>query len=307
MDICSKIKSVIKLNEAILSEGRHWPEDYRTLAFNRIKNSPIGNTFWYTDEYIQTDTNTFINEFDALAHDNKAISYFLHIIRMFIDYSGTNPRKYVEFIERKLDTLILVLSIILNDPELLSKHGEKIKNENYTIEQFEKDTQYILAELERNDAELLKSVPDKNTGDYVIKHIPTYQDFYKNFGGDKTGYQGRSEWCHANGKSTYDSWTEKGTKQFFVLAKKGWENIMPPDPKTTNAFDEYGTSLIAILVKVDGCALKNATLRWNHVIPPSITVPKTSVDHAFLGWGELSRAVGFNVKNDIQQILNRLA
>jgi hypothetical protein len=57
----------------------------------------------------------------------------------------------------------------------------------------------------------------------------------------KTGYNGDSIWCHTNGKGTYDSdaWTNGGKNMFFVLAKKGWENIKPN--KTGNAYDEYGT------------------------------------------------------------------
>ena len=76
---------------------------------------------------------------------------------------------------------------------------------------------------------------------------------------------------------------------FFVLAKKAWDKIKAPDPKTTNAYDEYGLSLIAILVDVATGNLLNETLRWNHVIEPSDVNPGATVDKAFKNnWGELS-------------------
>lgn len=84
---------------------------------------------------------------------------------------------------------------------------------------------------------------------------------------------------------------------FFVLAKKDWQRIKPKNPETTNAYDEYGLSLIAILVDVATDNLLNETLRWNHVIEPRYTNPGASVDTAFKNnWGALSQAVGMDVK-----------
>lgn len=75
---------------------------------------------------------------------------------------------------------------------------------------------------------------------------------------------------------------------FFVLAKKDWQKIKAPKPGQ-NAYDNYGLSLIAILVDVATSNLLNETLRWNHVIEPSATNPGASVDKAFKNnWGALS-------------------
>ena len=53
IDTYLKLQSMI-LNESfsLLTEGKHWPEDYLKTAFNTIKNSPLGKTSWYKDEYI---------------------------------------------------------------------------------------------------------------------------------------------------------------------------------------------------------------------------------------------------------------
>ena len=85
---------------------------------------------------------------------------------------------------------------------------------------------------------------------YEVVPIYSYEELHEKYGGDTTGYKGDSEWCHTNGKSTYDSWTKNGTQMFFVIQQSNWEKIQPPDPKATNCYDAYGMSLIAILVDV---------------------------------------------------------
>ena len=124
---------------------------------------------------------------------------------------------------------------------------------------------------------------------YEIIPFMTYEELNSKFGGDKTGYKGESEWCHTNGKSTYDSWTDNYTKFFFVIAKDNWEEIKPHDDpkKDDNAYDEYGLSLMAILVTREGELLR-CTLRWNHVIEPKYTKSGREVDRAFISYAELS-------------------
>ena len=140
--------------------------------------------------------------------------------------------------------------------------------------------------MQKANAENLKSADGKYSGkeknEYDIIFIKTYEELHEKFGGDKTGYKGESEWCHTNGKSTYDSWTDNYKKFFFVIAKDNWEEIKPHDnpKKDDNAYDEYGLSLMAILVSRDGELLK-CTLRWNHVIEPKYEKPGREVDGVF--------------------------
>lgn len=51
------------------------------------------------------------------------------------------------------------------------------------------------------------------SSDATFKVVPiySYEELNKKYGGNKTGYRGDSEWCHTNGKSTYESWTKDGT------------------------------------------------------------------------------------------------
>lgn len=286
--------------ESIVSKGKHWPEDYIKTGYNTIKASPLGKTSWYSDNYINQDLKTIANEFGPLSHKNSNLGYFSPIIRWFVEYSGSDPKKYQEFIETKLDGIVQTLLYLSNNPseEIKVKDDLKTKWKFKDFEKFQKEIQNrIDAQQRKKSGNLI--LKDKG---YEVIPIMSYEELHEKFGGNKTGYKGESEWCHTNGSSTYNSWTGNGKYMFFVLAKKGWEKIDPPDPKTTTAYDDYGTSLIAILVLIETNSLEKATLRWNHIIEPSKTVPGTSVDKAFLGWADLDEMVGIRVENEVEKI-----
>ena len=96
-------------NKHMLNEGKHWPEDYLKTAFNTIKNSPLGQTSWYSDEFIKKDLQTFLNAFTSLAHKNSNLGYFMTIVRWFLEYVGNDLKKYHEFIEQKVGDIIATL------------------------------------------------------------------------------------------------------------------------------------------------------------------------------------------------------
>ena len=288
-------------NKQMLAEGKHWPEDYKKTAYNAIKSSLLGKQSWYSDGFIQQDVNTFANEFEPLSHKNSNLGFFSTIVKWFIAYSGSSKEKYQEFIERKLDGIIGTLQVILNDPSY-----DKIKDEikqKWTLQQFEELQKKIADEAQASSDEKMKNIQKRD--DYEVIPIYSYEELHEKFGGDWTGYRGESEWCHTNGKSTYESWTKDGTQMFFVLAKKDWKSIKPT--KTENAYDDYGLSLIAILVDIATGNLLNETLRWNHVIEPSSMNPGASVDKAFKdNWGDLSQAVGMDVKAECEKECKKL-
>jgi len=68
------------------------------------------------------------------------------------------------------------------------------------------------------------------------------------------------------------------------------------------AFDDYGMSLIAILVDVETGELLKETLRWNHKKAPPMG--DRYVDHAFEdSWEKLDKAVGLDVKSICEEHL----
>ena len=286
----NKFKS--SLLETILSEGKHWPEDYKKTAINTIKNSELGKQSWYTDDFIEKDVDTFIQEFGPLSHKNSNLGYFGTIIKWFTQYAGSDKNKYQEFIERKLDGIIRDLLWLSNAPQEEAKVKDELK-QKWSFDDFEKFQKDVI-EKNRNNSNI--DIKVDAAVKYNLIPINTYNQLHQMFGGDKTGYEGNSEWCHTNGLSTYDSWIHDGKNMFFILARENWETIRPPKPETTNAYDKYGTSLIALLVEISTNKLLNATLRWNHIIEPSDTVSGASVDHAFSSWNELNKLAGFDVE-----------
>ena len=309
-EVLKTIKESNGMN-SMLTEGKHWPADYVKTGINMVKASQLSKHPWYTDAFIRQDMKTIADEFEPLSHKNSNLGFFSAIIRWFIEYSGSSKERYQEFIEMKLDSIIRSLQVVCNDP-VYDKMRDQIK-QKWTFEQFEELQAKIEDSQRTSSDEKMKSIVKKD--DYDVIPIYSYEELNEQFGGRWTGYRGQSEWCHTNGKSTYSSWTKDGTQMFFVIAKKDWKHIFAPEEKPAgkdyNAYDEYGVSLVAILVDVKTGKLLNETLRWNHVIDPSHTNPGASVDHAFKdNWGDLCQAVGIDVKsiceNEIKDIKDKL-
>lgn len=282
----------------ILSEGKHWPQDYVKTALNTVFNSSLGKSSWYSDSDIRNDLKKFVDAFDPLAHKNSNLGYFAVIIKWFVEYS-TDEDKKDEFIDSKLNNIVKTLLYISKNPSEESRLKEQIKTK-WTFDDFEKYQKEKEEQIKADQEEKLKNASSDDKG-YEVIAIDSYEELHEFFGGDKTGYQGRSEWCHTNGENTYDHWTQDGAYMFFVIMKKNWEDIEPPDPETTNAYDEYGTSLIAVLIDVASKELEKSTLRWNHIIEPSDTRPGRGVDTAFAGLGDLVETTGKGIIDAIEK------
>ena len=288
-------------DEAMLVEGKHWPEDYIKAAVNKLKAAGKYNGS-------KTDANiaTIADRFKPKFHTNSAFGYFNSVVRWYSESpdnfikpkrsDGTQP-------EDKLETTLNFLKQFLNTQDLVQKDGEKVK-QSMSLADFSSMMKKVSDE-ERARADNVKFKVE-NRG-YKIIPFMSYEELNTKFGGEKTGYRVYSWWCHTNGKSTYESWTENYTKFFFVIAKDNWEEIKPHDnPKEDdNAYDEYGLSLMAILVSREGELLR-CTLRWNHVIDPKYTKPGREVDRAFISYAELSQVTGFDVEAEVKKELVEL-
>ena len=289
------------LKEAMLVEGKHWPEDYIKAAVNRLKAAGK-----YSGEKTDIDVKVIADRFKPKFHTNSALGYFNSVVRWYSeDPSGFIKLKQSDGIqpEDKLETSLNFLKKFLNTQDLVQKYGEKVKQ---SIDY--KDFLSMMKKISDEDKAKADNAKFK-VEDRGYKIIPfiSYEDLNEKFGGEKTGYKGYSEWCHTNGKSTYESWTNNYTRFFFVIAKDNWEEIKPHDnPKNDdNAYDEYGLSLMAILVSREG-RLLNCTLRWNHVVAPKYTKPGREVDGAFISYAELSQVTGLNVKAEVNRQLVKI-
>ena len=288
-------------DEAMLVEGKHWPEDYIKAAVNKLKASGK-----YNGSKTDADVKVIADRFKPKFHTNSALGYFNSVIRWYSEdpdnfikpkrSDGTQP-------EDKLEKALIYLKSFLNTQDLVQKYGEKVKTQ-ISLEEFSSMMKKVSDEDAKKAASTKFKVEDRG---YKIIPFLTYEDLHEKFGGNKTGYKGESEWCHTNGQSTYKSWTNNYTKFFFVIAKDNWQDIKPKDnpQKDDNAYDEYGLSLMAILVSKEGELLK-CTLRWNHVIEPSATKPGRDVDRAFISYAELSQVTGLDVEAEVKKELSAL-
>ena len=274
----------------MLMEGKHWPEDYIKTAINSMQNINIPQ---YNKEYA---AEKIADAFTPLTHKNSNLGYYMPIVKWFIEYFNKR-NNILNFLNTVVPQIIKTLLYISNNPEEESKIKNDIKTK-WTLEDFEKYQKQKKDEIVKHQAELAKNFKTKDNG-YTLVPIYSYKELNKRYGGTKTGdgENPNTGWCHTNIPEVYSgqNWTDIDKNTFFVLEKKGWENIKPPQQRN-NAYDEYGLSLIAILVGIESNELIKSTLRWNHVVEPSLTKPGTPVDYAFIGWADLNEVVGFNVE-----------
>ena len=250
--------------------------------------------------------------------------YITGIVRVIIDECDGNARKMQEFIDdpdnmKVFDTVISwaraerpKVADPNAKPDKPSAAQEKIDNDimhDWKFEDFINKADEIEEERENADYEGSGSM---ESSDFEIIPIESYDQMHELFGGRKTGLGGESgqgkeystddggAWCHTNGKTTYDSsvWTDHGRNKFFVLANKNWENI-PPDIGTNYGKNDYGHSLMALLVGPKGNLMK-CTLRCNH---EGIRDGGFPADNAYTTYAELSEIAGFDVGKAIKDMM----
>ena len=285
-------------DEAMLVEGKHWPEDYIKAVVNKLKAAGK-----YSGSKTDADVKVIADRFKPKFHTNSALGYFNSVVRWYSESpddfikpkrsDGTQP-------EDNLERALVYLKQFLNTQDLVQRDGEKVK-QSMSLSDFSSMMKKVSDEDQARADNVKFKIEDHG---YKIIPFMSYEELNAKFGGDKTGYKSRSEWCHTNGQSTYDSWTDNYTKFFFVIAKDNWQDIKPHDnPKENdNAYDDYGLSLMAILVSKKGELLR-CTLRWNHVIDPKYEKPGREVDGAFISYAELSQVTGLDVEAEVKRQL----
>lgn len=285
-------------NMTTLDEGDHWPEDYMAKTIKKIKASPIFFSIYQkNEEYVQTDAANIIKDFDPQVFDghshisNALISYYNVVISWFLKYS-TNTQKYQQFLEMKLPSIVQALKDICNDKENEKVLRPQIKKMSF--EQFEELVKTINQQNQDDESSQLKSQSFDGVKQYDVIPIESYQQFNQEFGGKWTGLKGKGNWCHANGQTTFDDWTMHGDYAFYVIAKPNWKQIECPD-NPVDALDEYGSSLVALLVNTTNGRLEKSTLRYNH----ECERPGRTADSAFKNWADLNSFCKQDIRSEI--------
>lgn len=93
-------------------------------------------------------------------------------------------------------------------------------------------------------------------GDYRIVHIPDFQTASR-----YSRYFTVSPWCITTSQMMWDSYTLEGKNTVYFCLRNGFENV-PAEPGENCPLDDYGTSMIAVIVDSEG-DLCTATPRWN--------------------------------------------
>ena len=88
-------------DEAMLVEGKHWPEDYIKAAINKLKSSGK-----YDREKTDIDVATIAQRFKPKFHTNSSLGYFNSVVRWYSESpndfikpkrsNGTQPEDKLE-------------------------------------------------------------------------------------------------------------------------------------------------------------------------------------------------------------------
>lgn len=255
----------------------------------------------------------FKEDIHAFVHSPSWLEkYLIGIVNMLIKYCNGDRSKAQEFLTNSIEYFEEYLTYIKELRPTLPQEKQleldKTFNEQMSYEDMLKELEDIKAKRDAESADKLKDATFDEDSDFELVPIDSYEQFNSMFGGaatgdgssDKYAGGGGTAWCHTNSESTYKSWV-KGKYKFFVLAHKDWKNIpFDKESNSNNPKDEYGNSLIAILVNKQNGQLSKATLRCNHVGVPS------NADNQYNTYAELSAVAGFNVEEAVKSTLDNL-
>ena len=176
--------------------------------------------------------------------DKQIGKFTLGVTRMFIDGELKDANKI-----GNLNTTLKLLTAHLNEydrnlnglsaEELISKF-KRVRENN--------------VKKEKQEINRIKF----GVSDYEIVKIDSFNDAKKYY---KYTYPD-SRWCLTYMEDMYDSYTCDGINQIYFCLKHGFEDI-EPDVGENAPLDEYGLSMLSIIVNEEG-ELAYCTTRWNH-------------------------------------------
>ena len=257
----------------LLTEAKRW----ENILYNYFRenhpeladywNQPIRNLL--TQEQIHTmeaqhqniDTPLIVYykaKFCALFDINRGkgpIKYVPGLARISFKELGLNMTMLVteNNCPQEIGTLKNLVRFIECTPELNEKFDEDLNGLSYfdlydTINPMRKNSNRI-------NQERLSSLKLKNKN-YRIIPINSQEEASR--------YSGYTSWCITTMIDQWENYTRFG-RRFYFLLKDGFENVpRPSDPEAMGApFDEYGLSMISVLVDMEG-EPTYVTTRYNH-------------------------------------------
>ena len=142
---------------------------------------------------------------------------------------------------------------------------------NELIQMFSKE----MSEILDADKKEVNGMKFTEPSDYDIVRIDSFEQ--------ASEYRKYTDWCVTESEDAFDNYTSYGIKQFYFCLKHGFEGV-PAQTGEGCPLDEYGLSMIAVLVNENG-SLAHCTCRWNHANGGNDNVMKAK---------QVSKVVGVN-------------
>lgn len=291
------------LIEKVLTEGT----DYKGKAVKKIVDSGL------FDKDVSEKIINALHKEDIHAFNHAPAwteKYLIGIANMLIKYCNGDSSKAQQFLTECPNVFESYITWVKeNRPKMDTKQQTELDkkfNEQMSFEDVVKANEEHYNELDAKSKEELSKMDFSASSHFELIPIDSYEQFHKMFGGhwtgdgssDKYAGGGGTAWCHTNNEPTYNRYVDNGKYQFFVLANKNWKNIpFNSESNRENPKDDYGNSLIALVINKRTGNLKYATLRCNHVGVSS------NADNQYKTYAELSSIAGFNVEDKVKDYL----
>ena len=200
---------------------------------------------------MKSDEEVICRELAGMMDNVKLADYkFLQgLARIYFDEMSKNPHEMVRM-GNKLNGILKIISV---EPHL-SEYDRNLNG--LSFKELENRFSETVSKNLSDDREKIASGSYSKNNDYNIIRINTFEDARK--------YGRYTTWCvtQPSGKSNYNTYTHNNLGVFYFCLKKGFERV-PKQVGPNCPLDEYGLSMIAVLVGDDG-SLWHCTCRWNH-------------------------------------------
>ena len=239
------------------------PSDEECEMYKRVADNQTGNNRLFDLLRIN-----FYEQF-GISHNNGPSKYLKGIARIALGelgfYNVMQTKKIIKFGKMLRD--------ISYNPEILERSGIELDGDlnGMNYDQFVKCVSGAISKFQDEMKHGLDSETFETPTNYTIHKINdiTFGRTTKMFEPTRESYEylvsllPYADWCILGDRhpGMYGQYTSNGGV-FYVCEKEGFKDI-PRQPGENCPLDEYGLSLICVLVGEDGWP-ENITTRWNH-------------------------------------------
>lgn len=237
------------LRNILLESGDSRLKDIKNMITEGVEAKNISAAKHYIYNFLGSNNERKAMEIiGGIKHDipNSRLAkckFMLGIVRMFLNRELNDATT--------IGDLDATLKLIASDKHInefdMNLNGISC---NELIQMFSEEMQAIL-DAEKKE---INSMKFTKASDYDIVRIDSFEQ--------ASEYRKYTEWCVTESEDAFDTYTNYGCRQFYFCLKHGFESV-PEERGEGCPLDEYGLSMIAVLVNENG-SLAHCTCRWNH-------------------------------------------